>query len=190
MFSPRVVEAGIGSEADPEQRVRGADLEDPPPAQISVAHTQVADIERKRGAQESAPEIATVVSKQGVMEEITQNQVVEISQSEESPPAQISVTGRMTGGETQRGVDLRVNGVTNPTPPQQAEAVERDIGDKPSVLSAVLDAIQREARERLATKADDAEVPTYLWEEHLIDDSEGWLVWRKTCRLCAWLEVG
>jgi hypothetical protein len=34
-----------------------------------------------------------------------------------------------------------------------------------------LDAIAREARERKATKADDAEVPEYLWwEDHLLND--------------------
>jgi hypothetical protein len=34
----------------------------------------------------------------------------------------------------------------------------------------MLDAIDREKRERKATKADDAEVPVALWEEHLIND--------------------
>eukprot|EP00978_Attheya_sp_CCMP212_P021401 scaffold62428_cov58-Attheya_sp.AAC.4 len=38
-----------------------------------------------------------------------------------------------------------------------------------------LDAISREIRERKATKADDAEVPTYLWDKHLLADSDfGW----------------
>ena len=32
--------------------------------------------------------------------------------------------------------------------------------------------IAREARERKATKADDAEVPIYLWEEHMINDGD------------------
>ena len=32
--------------------------------------------------------------------------------------------------------------------------------------------IQQEARERVATKSDDAEVPTYLWIQHCIDDSD------------------
>jgi hypothetical protein len=44
--------------------------------------------------------------------------------------------------------------------------------------SPVLEGIAREARERKeATKADDAEVPEYLWEEHLLDDgSTSWFV--------------
>eukprot|EP00978_Attheya_sp_CCMP212_P040673 scaffold224742_cov45-Attheya_sp.AAC.1 len=36
----------------------------------------------------------------------------------------------------------------------------------------LLKAIDREKRERKATKADDAEVPVYLWEEHMINDGD------------------
>ena len=41
--------------------------------------------------------------------------------------------------------------------------------------SHLLDDITREARERKATKADDAEVPVYLWFEHMFEDGD-----------CAW----
>jgi hypothetical protein len=46
--------------------------------------------------------------------------------------------------------------------------------EKEPVLTAgtkeVLHEIAREKRERKATKADDAAVPEYLWEEHLLND--------------------
>jgi hypothetical protein len=35
---------------------------------------------------------------------------------------------------------------------------------------ATLDHIEREARQRKATKSNDAEIPAYLWEEHLLQD--------------------
>jgi len=38
-------------------------------------------------------------------------------------------------------------------------------------IKNVLDDIQREKRERKATKADDAEVPIYLWTEHYMEES-------------------
>jgi hypothetical protein len=45
----------------------------------------------------------------------------------------------------------------------------------------VLGEIAREKRERKATKADDAEIPEYLWEEHLLDDSPPpWVVKERT----------
>jgi hypothetical protein len=36
----------------------------------------------------------------------------------------------------------------------------------------MLEAVDREKRERKATKSDDAEVPVYLWEEHMINDGD------------------
>jgi hypothetical protein len=39
-----------------------------------------------------------------------------------------------------------------------------------SVDGEILEGIARENRERKATKSDDADVPIYLWEEHLFDD--------------------
>jgi hypothetical protein len=39
-----------------------------------------------------------------------------------------------------------------------------------SVDDEILEGIARENRERKATKSDDADVPVYLWEEHLIED--------------------
>eukprot|EP00978_Attheya_sp_CCMP212_P017428 scaffold46399_cov52-Attheya_sp.AAC.1 len=45
----------------------------------------------------------------------------------------------------------------------------------PEIKDPLFAEIDREKRERKATKSDDAEVPVYLWEEHLIDDGEfGW----------------
>lgn len=44
-----------------------------------------------------------------------------------------------------------------------------------------LHAITREKRERLASKADDAEIPEYLWCEHLVDDGIGW-TWDEVSR--------
>eukprot|EP00978_Attheya_sp_CCMP212_P038618 scaffold192997_cov28-Attheya_sp.AAC.1 len=98
----------------------------------------------------------------------------------------------------QRGVDSGSDDAMNSGPPPRKEAVVENTTDSSIGSSAGLDAIQREARERLATKADDAEVPTYLWEEHLIDDSEGRFVpdhlpalrivggWLKLVMLCWW----
>jgi hypothetical protein len=57
------------------------------------------------------------------------------------------------------------------------ETIDLDIGGKideapTRVKTDLLDEIGRDLRERKAVKADDAEVPTYLWEEHLVDDDE------------------
>jgi hypothetical protein len=40
----------------------------------------------------------------------------------------------------------------------------------PPGVAAVQEEISREGRERKATKADDAEVPEYLWHEHVLED--------------------
>jgi hypothetical protein len=45
-----------------------------------------------------------------------------------------------------------------------------DTGPENSDQKKELDAIGREARERKATKADDATVPEELWEAHLLND--------------------
>eukprot|EP00978_Attheya_sp_CCMP212_P031394 scaffold118461_cov27-Attheya_sp.AAC.1 len=92
---------------------------------------------------------------------------VEISCAAESSPAQCLQVNRRADAVMQMGADTSVSVETSPTPPQQGKAVEGMSTVASVGSSAELDAIQREARERLATKADDADVPTYF---------NGWLV--------------
>ena len=102
---------------------------------------------------------------------------MEISYEGESALAQCLPVWGQVSAVMQKGADLVVSEKTNPTPPLRGKAVE-GISEavEPVRFSAELDAIQRESRERLATKADDADVPIYLWEDHLINDNDGWLV--------------
>ena len=102
---------------------------------------------------------------------------VEISYEGESALAQCLPVWGQVSAVMQKGAELVVSEKTNPTPPLRGKAVE-GISEavEPVRFSAELDAIQRESRERLATKVDDADVPIYLWEDHLINDNDGWLV--------------
>jgi hypothetical protein len=52
------------------------------------------------------------------------------------------------------------------------ETVEIDDALQSEGLEALLEDVARQQRERKAVKSDDAEVPEYLWEEHLIAGSE------------------
>jgi hypothetical protein len=53
----------------------------------------------------------------------------------------------------------------------QLEAPREDGGtNENKETRELLDQISRDLREQKATKADDADIPEYLWEEHLTDD--------------------
>eukprot|EP00978_Attheya_sp_CCMP212_P006384 scaffold14451_cov47-Attheya_sp.AAC.1 len=68
--------------------------------------------------------------------------------------------------------------VPTPGPPSIADSshtLNQEPTPGPQIEDPLFAEIDREKRERKATKSDDAEVPVYLWEEHLIDDGEfGW----------------
>eukprot|EP00978_Attheya_sp_CCMP212_P020469 scaffold58660_cov26-Attheya_sp.AAC.1 len=129
-----------------------------------------------RGVDPEANAVAGLARPQleGAIAVIVQKERVKGSEEEDSLPAQDSEAAREGPNlGMQRGMDSESDDAMNSGPPPRKEAVVENTTDSSIGSSAALDAIQREARERLATKADDAEVPTYLWEEHLIDDSEG-----------------
>jgi hypothetical protein len=76
-----------------------------------------------------------------------------------------------------------------PELPAKAETSKRPFTSEAS--TAVLEEISQESRERKAVKPDDADVPEYLWESHLLEEVEGedWdeETLKKVRRLTEWL---
>jgi hypothetical protein len=59
----------------------------------------------------------------------------------------------------------------------ESEDLKPKANGRPTGTQDILNEVAREKQERKATKSDDAEIPEYFWEEHLLQDGAApWVV--------------